>query len=275
MTSSPLTLDRLNIHQVTLNQCDFRTSIECFARHGIRQTATWREKLNEVGLSEAKQILADNGVDCASYCFGGLISDPDDGEALDNNRRWIDEAAGLGARSIVMITGGLPPGSRDLLAARKVATERLAALIPHARAAGVRLAVEPLHPMVCGFRSVISTIDEALEIIDELAAPDATGLAFDTYALWWEPDLAAKIERAAPHLTNLHVSDWLTDTRDIRTDRGMPGDGNIDNPHIRHLFEAAGFTGAIEVEIFSARTWWREDPDTVVKTIIERMQEHL
>lgn len=278
MTASPLTLDRLCIHQVTLMQCDFRASIECLSRNGVTMTAVWRDKLDEIGTAEAKRILTGNGVEAVSLCAGGLVTESGAAarqDILDDNRRWIDQAAAIGATSMVAITGGLPDGDRDLAAARARALDGLAQIVPHARAAGVRLALEPLHPMVCGYRSVISTVGEATAMLDQLAADDVMGLAIDSYALWWEPDLDQKLVDAAPRILNFHVSDWLKDTRDVRLDRGMPGDGVIDNRHIRGVIEATGFSGPAEVEIFSERTWWKLLPDDVVSTIIQRMPMHL
>jgi sugar phosphate isomerase/epimerase len=273
-----LTKDRLNIHQVTLMECTFRESIECLARHGITETAVWRAKLDEVGLPDALSILNDNGVSVASLCAGGFTADiaaADPDPVLDDNRRWLEEAAALGARSLVTITGGLRDGERDLAAARERAVAGLDRLVPHARAAGVKLALEPLHPMVCGYRSVISTVAEALDVLDMLDADDVLGVAVDSYAVWWEADLQGQIRRAGPRLLNLHVSDWLRETKSVRFDRGMPGDGVIDNRSIRSWAEAAGYRGRVEVEIFCETYWWQRDPDEVVATVLARMEAHL
>lgn len=273
MTVAPLPLDRLCIHQVTLMQCGFRQSIECLARHDVRWTALWREKLDEVGAAEAARILGGEGVRAVSLCAGGHLTGRGAAarsQALDANRRWIDETAAVGAASMVTLTGGLDDGDNDLAGARARAEEGLLALAPMARAAGVRIALEPLHPMVCGFRSVISTLREANDLLDRLGAPDVFGIAFDSYALWWEPDLEREIARAGDRIVNFHVSDWLRETRDVRLDRGMPGDGQIDNRRIRGAVEAAGFNGLVEVEIFSDADWWRRPPDETVATIVER-----
>jgi sugar phosphate isomerase/epimerase len=273
MSPAPLTIDRLCIHQVTLMQCDFRESIECLARHDVTMTAVWRDKLDGIGVADAVRVLNDNNVDVVSLCAGGLLTSPDPGQwrqALDDNQRWIEQAAAMGATSMVTITGGFQEGDRDADAARARALEGLARLVPHARAAGVRLALEPLHPMVFGFRSVISTMKEANAMLDLIGADDVMGLAVDTYALWWDSELEDQIDRAGSRIINFHVSDWLPETRDIRLDRGMPGDGLIDNRGIRERLESAGFDGPIEVEIFSEQDWWKRGADFVVQTILDR-----
>ena len=267
-------LARLCVHQVTLmEQCDFRRSVECLARNGVTKTAVWRDKLDSIGVTAAATILHDHGVEAVALCPGGLLTDRDPAafhDALGDNRRLLDRAAAIGAKSLIAITGGLGEDETDLRFARDRALEGLAALVSDARAAGVRLALEPLHPMLCGARSVISTLREANTWLDRLDADDVMGIALDTYAVWWEADLQREIVRAGRRIIAFHVSDWLADTSDVRLDRGMPGDGLIDLPLIRRWTEAAGYRGPIEVEIFSRRNWWTRDPDVVVQTILQR-----
>lgn len=269
----PVPHDRLCIHQATLMQCDFGQSVECLARHGVRKTTIWRDKLDAVGAAQAARILRDAGVEAVSYCAGGFLTaraSSARAQAIEDNRRWIAQAAEIGARSLVVITGGLDGAGDGLDSARHRALDGLEVLVEEARAAGLRLALEPLHPMVCGFRSVISTLREANDMLERLAADDVMGLVVDSYALWWDAGLEADIARAGRRIVNLHVSDWLAETRDVRLDRGMPGDGLIDNRAIRAWIEATGFQGPVEVEIFSSADWWTRAPDDVVRTILDR-----
>lgn len=269
-------LERLCIHQVTLMQCGFAEGLECLARHGVPMTAIWHEKLEEVGVAAARRILADTQVEPVALCVGGAMAIGDAAERasqVELTRRRIEFCEDLGIESLLMLTGGLGRGETDLLAARLNALEGFDSVVPEARAAGVRLVLEPLHPMVCGFRSVISTLSAACDFLDELDADDATGVALDTYALWWDLNLPRDIRRAAPRLRHFHVSDWLAETTDLRLDRGMPGDGLINNRAIRRAVEDAGFRGPVEVEIFSKRRWWNEPPDAVVSEIVQRTSE--
>lgn len=271
--SQTLPLERLCIHQVTLMQCGFRESLECLARHQVRATALWHEKLGEVSTAQAKAALRDSGVRPLAICVGGLMASADETERrlqFDLSRRRLEQAHELGASSIVTLTGGINPENKDLLAARRRALDGVAELVPLAREAGVQLSLEPLHPMVCGFRSVLCTLDAACDALDELDAPDITGITLDTYALWWDLNLKRDIARAAGRIQHFHVSDWLAETRDVRLDRGMPGEGLIDNPAIRAWVEDTGFDGMVEVEIFSKLDWWKRDPDEVVGHIVER-----
>jgi sugar phosphate isomerase/epimerase len=266
----------LSINQVTLmQQWSLRQAIEGLARHGIRGISIWRDKLHEIELRDAARLLSDHGMTVSGLCFAGLITSPDRSAAaaaLDDVRRAIEEAAALKARCLVFVAGGVDPRDKDIRATRGRGLDRLATLIPDARAAGVRLALEPLHPMICATRSVISTIKLANEWCDTLGAEDVVGIAVDTYAVWWDPELEAGITRAGKRICAFHISDWLPDTQDLRLDRGMMGDGVIDIPAIRRMVEAAGYTGQREVEIFSARNWWKRDPDEVVRVVKERYQ---
>ena len=266
----------LSINQVTFReQWSLAEAIEGYARHGVHGIAVWRDKLAELGLAEGARMLRRHDMTVTGLCIGGLLT-PDDRAVvrarLDDNRRAIEEAAEIGARCIVFVAGGLEDGTKDIAGARARCLDGLEALLPEARAAGVTLALEPLHPMVCAARSVLVTLAEANEWCDSLGAGSELGIAVDVYHLWWNPNLAAEIARAGSRIVAFHVNDWLADTQDLRLDRGMMGDGVIDIPAIRAMVEAAGYRGHREVEIFSARNWWRRDPDEVVEVIKQRYQ---
>jgi sugar phosphate isomerase/epimerase len=223
-------------------------------------------------------MLRDHGMSVTGYCIGGMLTDADDAvlqHSFDDNLRIIEEAAEIQSRCIVFLPGPLPERSRDLNAARERACDGLGKLLPHARAAGVTIGLEPLHPMVCALRSCVVSLKQANDWCDRLNAGSELGIAFDTYNLWWEPDLEQEIARAGKRIVAFHVSDWLRDTQDLRLDRGMPGDGVIDIPKIRGWVEAAGYQGHREIEILSARDWWQRDPDEVVQVIKERYAEYV
>lgn len=161
-------------------------------------------------------------------------------------------------------------GSKDLAGARARCLEGLATVLPYAKQQGVTVALEPLHPMLCAFRSCLSTVGQANDWIEALQAGPELGIVVDVYHVWWDPQLEREIERAAGRIVSFHICDWLMETRDLRLDRGMMGDGVIDIRGIRRLVDAAGYDGFCEVEIFSDRNWWRRDPDEVVVIAKER-----
>jgi sugar phosphate isomerase/epimerase len=267
-------LKRLSINQIcTLPQWSLAQAIDGLARHKVPAISVWREKLAEIGVAEAKKRIDDAGLAVSGLCFAGLISSadrPEAGKARDDVRRALDETAGIGAACLVFLSGGVDARDKDLAATRARVLDGLGDLADHARKAGVVIAIEPLHPMACATRSVLTTLKLANDWCDALGAEDVFGITVDAYVTWWDPELPREIARAGKRIRAFHVSDWLVDTQDLRLDRGMPGDGVIDLPAIRRMVEAAGYAGHVEVEILSARDWWKRDPDEVVRTIIDR-----
>ena len=246
--------------------------VAALASAGIPGIGPWREQIQAVGIRAAATLIQDHGLTVSGVSRAGVFTAKGRAglqEAVDDNRRAVDEAAGIGARCLVLIGGGLMPGSRDLAEARKLFAEGLAALLPHARAARVPLAIEPLHPMYAADRAVINTLAQANDHCEALG--EGVGVAVDVYHTWWDPDLEREIARAgAKRILAFHLSDWLVPTIDLLLDRGMMGDGVIDLRRIRSWVEAAGFEGMCEVEIFSERNWWRRPMDEVLRTCVER-----
>ena len=271
-------LDHLSLNWATVRErSDLRQAIEGCARHGIPGIAPWREPLQAMGVEAGARLIRDTGLRVSGLCRAGLFPAGDEKglrAAIDDNRRAIDEAATIGADCLVMVAGGMPEGSKDLPLARAQVHDGLAAVLPHARAAGVPLAIEPLHPMYTADRCCVSTLGQALDLADQLD-PDrkgGIGVAIDVYHVWWDPELETQVERAgaAGRILAFHVCDWLVPTKDLLLDRGMMGDGVIDIPQIRGLVEATGYDGQIEVEIFSRDDWWRRDPEEVMAIVAER-----
>ena len=250
--------------------------IEGCARHGIRGISPWRDKLNELGADEAARRIRAASLTVTGLCRGGMFPAPDATgrkAAIEDNLRAIEDAATIGARCLVLVVGGLPKGSRDLAGAREQVEEGIAAILPRARAAGVPLAIEPLHPMYAADRACVNTLSHALDLCDALDPKRSgiLGVAVDVYHVWWDPELQAQIRRAGrKRILAYHICDWLVPTTDLLLDRGMMGDGVIDLKRIRSWVEGAGYRGFHEVEIFSARNWWRRDPDEVLAVIKER-----
>ena len=213
----------LSIHQATvLAQWTLKQAVEGIARNKLAAISVWRDKLLELGVKEAVRLLDGSGLTVTGLSFAGLITSADKAEAAkarDEARRVFDEAAAIKAPSVVFVAGGVDPRDKDIKAARSRALDGLAELVPHARAAGVRIALEPLHPMICATRSVLSTIKLANEWCDAVAAEDVVGIAVDTYAVWWDPELEESVARAGKRICAFHVSDWLADTQDLRLDR--------------------------------------------------------
>jgi sugar phosphate isomerase/epimerase len=263
----------ISINSMTVKPWSLEQLVEGCARAGISAISPWRDIVQAYGVERAGKLIRAQGMTVTGLCRGGMFPAADEAgrrAALEDNRRAVDEAAAIGAQCLILVVGGLPKGSRDLAGARRQVRDGLAALLPHARQAGVPLAIEPLHPMFAADRACVNTLAQANDLCEQLG--DGTGIAVDTYHVWWDPELAREIARAGRNILAYHVNDWLVPTTDLLLDRGMMGDGVIDLRAIRAMVEAAGYRGHCEVEILSAENWWKRDPDEVLRICIERHQ---
>ena len=256
--------------------------IEACVRRGIRAISPWRDQVAAAGLPEISRLVRSHGLELSGYCRGGMFPAADAAglkAARDDNRRAVDEAAELNAKCLVLVVGALPgalqgkAAHKDIALARSQVRDGIADLLDYARQARMPLAIEPLHPMYAADRACINTMEQALDVCDELdpKRTRAIGVAVDVYHVWWDPKLQQQIARAGKdRLMAFHVCDWLTPTADLLNDRGMMGDGVIDIPRIRGWVEAQGFDGYSEVEIFSGGNWWQRDAGEVLDTCIAR-----
>ncbi|MBB2911793.1 sugar phosphate isomerase/epimerase [Streptosporangium becharense] len=273
-------MSRLSLNQWTTRRWSVAEAVDGCVRHGVEAIGLWRQDVTAQGLAETVKLVADAGLRVSSLCRGGFLTSGGR-QALDDNRRAIDEAAELGAACLVMVVGGLPgvvPGeplgtiSRDLPAARERVAEALAELAPYAGERGVRLALEPLHPMYCADRAVLSTLGQALDLA-EPHPPEQVGVVVDTFHVWWDPQVMAQIARAAGRIASYQVCDFLSPLpADVLLGRGVMGDGVIDFAPLTGAVAEAGYTGDIEVEIFNADVW-AADPDEVLALVKARFGE--
>lgn len=259
----------------TRRQWDLREAIEGCQRHGFTAIAPWRDQVEALGVGNTARSIRDAGLEVTGYCRGGMFPAATATlrkAAIHDNQRMISQAAEIGAPVLVLVCGGLVEGSRDLAGARQMVEDGIASIMDEARSAGVRLAIEPLHPMQAADRSCINTLDQALALCDRLD-PDTSGLvgvAIDAYHLWWDPQLETQLQRAGSNrLMGFHLCDWLVPTRHLVTDRGMMGDGVIDLPGMADSMRRAGYDGTAEVEIFSDH-WWSRPADEVMKVCRQR-----
>ena len=276
MTGFDVQVNGLSINLATVRQqYGFAAAVDACLAQGITAIAPWRDQVEAIGLEEAARIVRLNGLRVTGYCRGGMFPATDRAgldAAIEDNKRAIDEAAALGADCLVLVVGGLPGASKDIIAARGMVADGIAAILPHARAAKMPLAIEPLHPMFAADRACVNTLEQALDLCEVLGA--GVGVAIDVYHTWWDPKLRPQIARAGREKRILahHICDWLAVTRDLLSDRGMMGDGVVDLKRFRADIERAGYHGPQEVEIFSALNWWQRPGEEVIATCIERFR---
>lgn len=268
-------LARLSLNQKTVDGWSLREAVDGCVRHGIPAIGVWREPLAEAGVDNGVRWIQEAGLRVSSLCRGGFFTVAGGEErrrAHDENLRALDEAAALGTDCLVLVPGGLPPGDRDLRGARARAAAAIEDLVPRALEVGVRLAIEPMHPIFAADRGVVSTLAQALDIAEPLPA-EAVAVVVDTFHVWWEPGVEAQIARAGDRIASYQVCEWITPLPpDALLSRGMMGDGHIDFPHLSRCVADAGYRGDVEVEIFNADVW-SADGDAVLGTLARRYVE--
>ena len=266
---------KLSLNQATIKYADLGTALRVTRGAGIESIGLWREPVAEVGLAGAAAMVADSGLRVSSLCRGGFFTAADPARrraALEDNRRAIEETATLAAAGapgsapvLVLVAGGLPDGDRDLPGARARAADAIAELVDDAAAAGVVLAIEPMHPIYAADRGVISTLGQALDVAERFPT---VGVVVDTFHVWWDPQLAEQVRRAGPRIAAYQVCDWITPLpADALLARGMMGDGHIDFAAVTRLVGEAGYAGDIEVEIFNQSIWDADPLDVALRTV--------
>jgi len=267
-------LSRLSLNQRTINRWSLPEAIEGCVRHGIGHIGIWRDKLAERPLHTTAQQLRDANLKVSSLCRGGFFSAPTPAARaaqIEDNRRAIDECAAIGAPVLVLVTG--PPNGQTLPDARAAVRDGIAELAPYAAQHGIKLGIEPLHPMYAAERSVILTLKEANDLAAQFPA-ESVGVVFDVFHLWWDADIAEQTARAGNRILGFHVSDWLVPLPDMLLGRGLMGDGVIDIPSLHALVSSAGYTGPIEVEIFN-QALWDTDPDEALGHVCRAFLQHV
>jgi len=266
---------RLCVHTITTKPWSIEEATDRYAAAGVKGVTVWRQWLEGRDIARVGENLRAAGIEVVSLCRGGFFPAPDAAglrAAIDDNLKAVEEAEALGAPLIVLVCGAVP--GQPLEKSRDQIAEGIAVTLQRAAQSGIRLAIEPLHPMYADSRSAINTIGQANDVCDRIDSP-LLGVTVDVYHLWWDPDLKREIERCgrAGRVFSFHVCDWRTPTEDLLNDRGLMGEGCIDVPRIRGWVEENGFDGFVEVEIFSNR-YWAMDQGTFLDRIKEAYSKY-
>jgi sugar phosphate isomerase/epimerase len=268
-------LSRLCLHTITTKPWSIEEAAVKYAASGVKGITVWRDALLNRDIKKTGEMLRQQGLSVISLCRGGFFPSVEHDKrrmAIDDNRKAIEEAFLLGTDKIVLVCGADP--AQSLEDSRKQISDGIAAIIPDAAAAGVKLAIEPLHPMYADTRSAINTIAQANDLAEALNSP-WVGVAVDVYHLWWDPALESEINRCGrnKNLLAFHICDWKSPTTDMLNDRGLMGEGCIPLRKIRSWVENAGFMGFIEVEIFS-NEYWKMDQSEFLGKIVKAYKQY-
>jgi sugar phosphate isomerase/epimerase len=276
MTPAPLRdCSRLCIHTITTKPWPIEEAVRRYSAAGVGGMTVWRQAIEGRDAGACGRMIREHGLSVVSLCRGGFFPAPTkEGllKAVDENRRCIDEAVALGAPMIVMVCGAVP--GQPLARSREQIADGIGAVIEHAAAARIRLAIEPLHPMYADSRSAINTIHQARAVCGQLKSP-WLGIAIDIYHVWWDENLEQEVAACGREksLFAFHICDWRTPTTDLLNDRGLMGEGCIPVRQIRGWVEATGFAGFNEVEIFS-NARWAGDQDQNLSEIKDAYLQH-
>jgi sugar phosphate isomerase/epimerase len=264
---------RLSLNQYTVRPWSLERAVAACVARDIPSIAVWRDKLAEVGTARGAQLLRANGLRASSVCRGGFFPDPSASERarrIDDTRRAIDEAAALGAPTLVLVCG--PAAGQSLADARAQVAAGIAACADDAHRAGVRLGIEALHPMMIAERSVIATLGEANDLAALVGSP-AVGVVVDVYHVFWDAHVEVEIARAGSTIVGFHLSDWRTPNGgDVTAKRAMIGDGCIDFVSLARAVTAATYAGDVEIEILNEDAW-KDDLDVWLDTAVQRYRE--
>jgi sugar phosphate isomerase/epimerase len=251
-------LSRLSLNQATVSKLSLTQTLDLCRAHEIPAVGLWRHRVAELGLREAAAAVRRSGLHVSSLCRGGFFThaEPDARRAaLADNLIAVEEAAALEADVLILVSGGLVAGTRDIGLARRMIADAIAHLVPRAGELGVRLGIEALHPMFCADRCVLTRLADALELALEFPA-ETVGVVIDTYHVWWDSQVAADIARARGRIACYQLCDWVVPLpADMLLGRGHLGDGSIDFPRISQQVLAAGYGGYVEVEIMNQDVW--------------------
>lgn len=263
-----MSLDRLSVNQATTETATTRELVAACRSQGIPAIAPWRHQYVGESAELTRELLDSHGVVASSLCRGGFFTNRPAADSFDDNRHAIDEAAALGAPTLVLVCG--PVTDTGLVEAEHQILEGIASIVDHAAQAGVALAIEPFHPMFAAERSAVVTLAQATRLVRQLGATNV-GLAVDTYHVWWDPNLESSLADAADYVLGIHVADWLVPTTDLLAGRGLPGDGIIDLSAILTTLVKNGYDGWVEVEVLNREVWARPT-DAVIADVRERMR---
>lgn len=262
-------LAQCSLNSVTVKGAGFTEVVDLAEQWGFGGVGLWRDVLDGVDLGAAAARLRRSELRVSSICRGGMFPQPDEQQRrarFDDNRLAVDQAHALDAECLYLVCGA---ACGDLAGAREQVRDGIAELEPYAREAGIRLAVEPFHPMMASTRSVITSFREANDLVEAIDS-DLVGIGLDSYHVWWDAALTEQIARAGARLFSVQLADWVTPIQGELSSRGMPGEGCIDMTRFVADCATAGYHGLVEVEVLSDR-WWAEDRKETVRVAAESL----
>jgi sugar phosphate isomerase/epimerase len=247
---------RFSISQISTLGAGFAEDVEAYREAGVAGLGIWELKIPDDGDAEALETLEASGLASTnavplvpSILPLPLMEGPGDPEErIEFLCRSLHRLAPFRPDSVVCLTG--PAGDLGPERARATVVEGLRTLAAEARATGLRIGLEPYSRHGGEDWTIVNTLPDAVDLIDEAGVDDAVGILFDVWHLWDEQGLEAHLAEHIDRVAGVHVSDVRKPTRSF-ADRVLPGDGVAGVPRILGALERAGWDGFYDLEIFS------------------------
>jgi len=250
--------------------------IDVCSSKGIRGITFWAREFPSLSIAhKTAQHAKDCNIDIIGLCRTPYLIGPEaprtDESIKSELTKTLDLASALEAKVVTIVVGGIDTNRGSIQNNLARVTDVVSNHTALAKNAGTKLALEPLNPVYCGNRSCLTTVRDAINIVNTINHSHV-GLAIDIYHVWWDTSLKSELSRikGKGKIFGFHLCDWLRETNDILFDRGMMGDGVADIQGIRKIVEETGYDGYCEVEIFSEQNWWKKEPEQVLDVVIER-----
>lgn len=239
---------RLSMNEVTTYRWTFDEDVERYAAAGFSAMGLWRQKLSDFGEERAIELLKDTGLRVSNVSWAGGFTGSDGRsfqESVDDAIDAVRLTGVLGCRCLVVYTGAR--GGHTHNHARRLITEAIRKLIPHAEEHGVKLALKPVHTSCSQEWTFLTSLPEALALVQSFES-DRLGLALDTYHLGHDEAIFDHIAAAASYLEIVHLADAL-EPPEREPNRLCLGDGALPLPRLMQTLLAHDYQGDFDVEI--------------------------
>lgn len=254
----------LSISQITTVGQSFADDLDAYREAGVQGIGIWEMKLGDDSLERFRA----SGLEAAtaipqvpSILPLPLMEGPSDAAArVEAIAAGLRRLAPFEPTCVLFLTG---PGDD-----RQTVVEGIHAIADAGAEAGVKVALEPIQREFAHFWTIVTSLDEAAQLLEEAERPDV-GLMYDAWHLWNQP--LDQIERHRGRIAGVHFADWREPTRNTN-DRVLPGDGVIE---FEPIVEALRWDGLYDLEIFSdlelPDSLWKQDPRRLARRGVEAL----
>jgi sugar phosphate isomerase/epimerase len=239
---------RISMNELTTYRWSFEEDVAQYTRAGIEALAVWRHKLSDFGEERGIELIADSGLKVSSLLWAGGFTGSDGRshkESVEDAHEAIRLGTRLGAECVIVYSG--PRAGHTVNHARRLLTNALRDLLPHAAEAGVSLALEPMHPGCAAEWTFLTNWDETIALIRTVDHPRLK-IAFDTYYFAGDEAVVSRLCQWAPHLGIVQLGD-ARQAPDGEQDRCPLGHGIVPLPRIVAQLAEAGYQGYFDIKL--------------------------